>query len=265
MVVSPARNLLLRPGYEDARRRFVQDLPRVIGAVPVAGYLPHRDDGLTSICPWSGRVWTAGATVSGQQDPLGGGTARRFLSASTQYSDTPNDASMTFGNGTTDVAFSVLALANVTDTAAIRTIVSKFGTGTGEWEFYIQSVDDTLIWLFRDNSAAVFPFRQSNAAITQGSWRLFGGSYDGTGGATAMNGATLYQDGVVIASTANNSATYVAIEDLTAPMEIGSNRAHTTDLFDGSIAAVAVVLRALSAADHAAAASLFRRLFGVPT
>ena len=85
-----------------------------------------------------------------------------------------------------------------------------------------------------------------------------------TGGATAANDITLYQNGAVIASTATNAGTYVAMENGTEPVEIGSNLTHTANYFDGSMALVAVCQKALSAADHLAIHTLCRSYFGVP-
>jgi hypothetical protein len=107
--------------------------------------------------------------------------------------------------------------------------------------------------------------RSSDAAITQGSWRLFGATYSAaTGGATAGNDISLYQDGAVIASTPTNNASYVAMGDKGGPVEIGSIIAHTAHFMDGSLALIAVCQKALSAADHAAIAALCRRYFKVP-
>ena len=46
-------------------------------------------------------------------------------------------------------------------------------------------------------------------------------TYDGRGGATAANGITIYVDGVSVSLTRVNSPAYVAMENLTAPVQIG--------------------------------------------
>ena len=163
------------------------------------------------------------------------------------------------------VGSSLVALINVTATAAQRDIVVKFdAAGTlREWAFDVDSADKLVLNIF-DESVDIIASRTSDSAITMGSWRVFGASYDGTGGATAANGITLHQDGVVIASTATNNASYVAMENLALVVEIGSQNVGAANFFDGSMALVAVCAGALTTAKHLAITHLCRRFFGVP-
>ena len=266
MLRSPARNAILRPGYDAARRRFIAQLPQVLGTVPIAGFLPHRDDRLTSIDPWSGRVWTAEATMEGRLFPQGRGTSLSFNGTSNILT-TPDTNDLSFGNGTVDSAFSVLALANITNTAAFRVVVSKWNaTGSArEWELFLVDTTDAMQFLIRDESAAVSVARTSDAAVTQGSFRLFGATYSAaTGGATAGNDMTLYQDGVAIASTATNSGSYVAMENLGAAGIIGAQNAGAAAFFSGSQPLIVICSGARTAAQMAGATSLCRLHFGAP-
>lgn len=227
-------------------------------------WMPRPGDATTALTTETsaGRVVTYDATVAARLSSLGRGYAQTFDGAA-NYGTTPDTADLSFGNGTTDQAFSIVALANVTDTAASRRLVAKNAASNQEWVFGIGG-SDLLTLLIGDQSAGVSAFRLANGAATQGSWRLFGGTYDGTGGATAANGMTLYQDGAVIASVATNDAGYVAMENLAAAVEIGSDTAHTANFMQGSLALVAVCAKALTAADHAAIFAVCRRYFGVP-
>lgn len=213
----------------------------------------------------TGRVFDYDATVAARLLQLGRGTSQSFASGSTQYGSTPDTADLSFGNGTTDSSFSIVVLVNVTDTSATRALVCKNAASNSEWEFRVSS-GDLLTFLLTDNSVPATPFRRGDAAITQGSWVLLGGTYDVTAGsgATAATGITLYQNGAVHASTATNAGTYVAMENLGAAVELGAEITHTFGLLDGSMALVAVCQKALSAADHAAIAGLCRQFFGVP-
>ncbi len=265
-MISPARKLIQRPGYEDARRRFIQQLPRVLGTTPVAGYLPHRDDLLTSVCPWSGRIWTAGATVSGQLRPFGLMTQRSFASASTQFGTTPDTANMSFGNAVTDQPFSVLVLANVTNTAADRNMMAKWiaAGNLREWELIINSTDTLRMILADGTTNILFADVASDAAITQGVPALFAGTYSGVGGASAHTGVTLYQNGVALAATGSTTLGYVAMTDKTSAPEIGSVNAGTGNFFDGSIGLTVVVAGEMAAARIAGATGLCRQFFGAP-
>lgn len=218
--------LLLGAGrevYDVHQAAFVQAVTAALGTAPVAGYLPHRDDVLTSTDPWSGRIWTADASMAGQITALGLGSQRTFNGTSNNLT-TPDTDNLSFGNGTVDSAMTLVALANVTDTAAVRRIIGKYNSaGTlREWLFGVNS-SDNLVFLTYDESLDVTPSRTSDGAITQGSWKLFAATYSvATGGATAANDFTLYQDAAAIASTANNAATYVAMENTAAVVAIGS-------------------------------------------
>ena len=263
-MASPAVGLILRESYNSRHAAFAKRVVDAAGAIPVAGYLAHRDDVAVSIDPWSGRVWTPDATMAGQLAPLGRGATRVFNGTS-RYLTTPDTTDLSFGNGTVDSPMSIVALVNMTDTAATRTIVSKWnGTGTvREWQLHI-STADILVFNVFDESSASSAQRVSNAVIAQGAPHLFAATYDATGGATAMNGAVLYQDGAAIASTANNNATYVAMENLTAACEVGSLNAHTANFADGSLSMVAMFTGVLTAARVAAITDLCRRFYGVP-
>ena len=241
------------------RRQFLSNLLTITGDTRVL-WMPQATDTTTSLDETRyPHTFTADASMT--LVAQGSGYSRAF-NGSSQYLTTPDVAELTFGNGTVDSAFSIVAVANVTNTAAARTIISKNNTSQGEWYFQVQA-DDTLLFTLADQSVPAVTFRASNSAITQGSWGMLGGSYDGTGGATAANGIALYQNGISIASTATNSASYVAMEDKTAPIEIGSITAHTASFFQGSLAMVAVCQKNLSASDHWAIWQLCRGYFNL--
>ena len=131
-----------------------------------------------------------------------------------------------------------------------------------EWVLEVQA-DDTLAFRVRDDSAATLATRASDAVITQDAWHLFSATYTAaTGGATAANDMTLYQDGAAIASTATNSGTYVAMENLTAPVRIGT-RSDGASFFSGSMALVVISAVALSASDHWAIKKLVNSYFAL--
>ena len=245
------------------RARFVRDVMGLGRDVRLL-WLPKPGDAAATktIETVTGQVVTWDATVAGRLSALGNGVAQSFVSASTQYGSAPDTTSLTFGTGVADTPFSVVALANITNTAAYRTCVGKWVSGQEEWLLAVDPTD-LLALLLGDISAAISIQRGSDAAITMGSWRLFGASYDGTGGATAANGITLYQDGAVIASTATNNAGYVAMENGTSDIEFGAFFAHTQGLLDGSLALLLVVARALTTVEHRALAIMCNRYFGL--
>ena len=113
--------------------------------------------------------------------------------------------------------FSIGFWVNVTDTAAVRTLLGKWDATAAaelrEWLLFVSATDILSLWLY-DESANVQTQRDSDAAITMGSFRFFVVTYDGAGGASAGNTITMYDNGAVLASTATNNASYVGMEDL---------------------------------------------------
>ncbi len=116
-----------------------------------------------------------------------------------------------------------------------------------------------------DESATVGAFRASNANPTTTAWSLLSGTYSAaTGGATAANDMTLYQNGAVLASTATNNAGYVAMENLAAVVEISAQSAHTAGFVFGSLALVVITQANLAIGGHKDLTQLCRNYFGVP-
>jgi hypothetical protein len=71
------------------------------------------------------------------------------------------------------------------------------------------------------------------------------------------------QNGAVMATSPTNNASYVAMENLTAPLELGSLDAHTTQYFDGTYGFFALYTKTLTATQHAGLAQLCRQYFRV--
>lgn len=243
------------------RDDFLADLVKILGDCRLL-WLPKSTDATTSTDEsLNGRTITWDATVAARLSALGLGYAQSF-SGSGQYGSVADAANLTFSSGGVDQAMSIVALCNVTDTAADRPIISKWNFPTaGEWLFYVNASDKLQFWAL-DNSAVGIGHRESNAVVTMGSWRLFGVSYSGVGGASVATGMTLYQDGAVIASTATLIPTYTSMDDTAAVVEIGGTTTHTS-VMNGSMALVALVQKNLSAADHWALKRLVNAYFNL--
>ena len=216
-------------------------------------WLPGETDATTTTDQsLNGRVITYNATVAAQLSRLGLGYQVSF-DGTTDYADTPDAAGLSFGNGTADSAFSIIVLARVTDTALGRTMLSKWNATSTvrEWDFEINGADKLVLNLY-DESADVAPTRVSDAVITQGAWQLFGVTYSAaTGGATAANDITEYVNGLLVASTATNNASYVAMEDTAAVVTLGKlGSASSQQFFNGSLALAVLCQKSLTASEH---------------
>ena len=147
------------------------------------------------------------------------------------------------GNGSSDEAFTIAMWVDVVDTAALREMMTRYDNTSGspkrEWEFQINGADRFALRA-RDESAGTTIDRVSDNPINQGVWAFLVATYDRTGGATAMDGVVLYQDGVPIASTANNgSGNYAAMENSTSPTGLGhswNSAGNPQGLFNGKMA-----------------------------
>ncbi|MEQ1871739.1 MAG: Ig-like domain-containing protein, partial [Vicinamibacterales bacterium] len=129
---------------------------------------------------------------------------------------------LTFSSGTVDRAFTVETLFRP-DAMTRHHLVGKWGATNGTREWKLQVVSGFLQFAMMDASsnAQVFAMTSTSQAALVGGWHHVAVTYDGRGGATAANGLTMYVDGVAVALQRQNSATYVAMRNTTAPVTIG--------------------------------------------
>lgn len=228
-------------------------------------WLPASTDTTTSIDQsLNGRTLTHDATIAARLAALGLGYSVSF-NGSSQYATTPDAVDLSFGNGGTDSAFSIVALANVTDTANVRMFCSKDNTSNREYALYLDA-SDKLTAFMRDESATANTFRISDAVVTMGALTLYAMSYAGASGGgltTNQNGTILYQNGLAIASTATNSGSYGGMDNGTAAFEIGSFTAHTSGFMQGTMALLLVCQKQLSASEMWAIKKLVNAFFNL--
>jgi len=127
-----------------------------------------------------------------------------------------------FGDGSNDSAVTFFGIIEITDTGSDRTIFAKYNSNGNQREYIIHKdgAEKLQLKIF-DESAGVDCSRLTDAALSVGLHSVII-AYDGTGGATAGNTITIYIDGVLVASTAINDGSYVAMENLTAVLSIGA-------------------------------------------
>jgi hypothetical protein len=152
---------------------------------------------------------------------------------SDEESDTPSIAFFS-RNDAAGEAFSMGGWINLGG-AGERTVLSKTDWGIQEEYQFLVRTDAKLSFVMKDESANVRPRRTSDAAMTVATQHFAAVTYDGAGGANAVDTVTLYLDGKVDPSTATNNASYVAMEGLTQPFKLGAYGA-TGDPFGGTMA-----------------------------
>lgn len=128
---------------------------------------------------------------------------------------------------------------NVDASAAVKTLMAKYDENEAiqQWSVDIDA-DEKVQYLTRDDNIPLETTRISDAAISTGQWHQIVVTYDGSGGDNNQNGTLIYVDGVVVASTADNSGTYVAMEDGTSVVSVGArtNAAAEVTPFVGKMA-----------------------------
>ncbi len=249
-----------------ARSRFANRIKQICGDANVRLLImPAKADTTTTTdLSANARTVTWDATIAARLSQKGLGYDQTYNGTS-QVGLIADAANLSFGNGTVDTPFTVVALANVTDTANYRDMLAKDSTINGaEWWFEITNTDKLALNL-RDNSAAVTSNRTSDAVITQGSLHLFACVYTAaTGGATAGNDITLYEDAGVIASTASNNASYVSMDNTSAPVVVGAIQTGTYDQwFPGTMPMVLLVGAALSGAQLTSIKTAVNEFYGL--
>jgi hypothetical protein len=133
-----------------------------------------------------------------------------------------DSADFSFGNSTADSAFSLAAWIYFDDSSIYQTIVSKNGSATtsyDEWLFAVYS--KKLRFICYDRSASAYRMVIAVNELSVG-WHFVVATYDGTGGADAYDGMTLYVDGSPISTTTDEGGTYVAMENLAGLVRIGA-------------------------------------------
>ena len=158
------------------------------------------------------------------------------------FVEVADNSNLSFGNGTTDSPFSISAWVNMTDATRFR-IVSKYDSNL-EYLFATGGTDRIAFNCY-DNSTSARIGRQYSTALTslQGTWIHLVATYDGS---TSSTGQKIYLNGSRVDDTNSNSGSYTAMENTTAPLEIGKL---TTTRANGLIDEVAIFDVELSASD----------------
>lgn len=253
-------NVYTPPGLALLTEQFIAQLLQITGDTRLF-WMPKATDELTATDrSLNARTITWAQTAQGRLTRLGNGYSQSF-SGSGQYGTVPDSDGLSFGNGSVDSAFSILVLGKITDSAAVRVLLSKQAASNNEYVLQVGSTDLLALAVFDQSAAAVAPTRTSSAAISQAAWNFLAAVYSAaTGGATAANDMTIYENGAVKASSATNQASYVAMENLTGLLGIAGTPAGT-NLLAGELALILMCQKALSASEVWAIKNLFNAYF----
>ena len=179
-------------------------------------------------------VGTASVTVTVQNTPVVLTPHYVDFDGINDAGQVPDADGLSFGNGTVDTPLTIEAWIRPDNMTSRGQILGKWGDTTAEYRLYIFS---NIIRLdLRDQSAGAttWAYTTLSQASLLGGWHHLAATYDGRGGATAADGITIYIDGVSVPLTRGNHASYVAMENRTAPLQIARESAGWSH-YDGGL------------------------------
>ena len=119
-----------------------------------------------------------------------------------------------FGDGSTDTAFTILSLVYPTvdvGTTTVRTIFGRQNGQTSLREYRFNWTGQYIFSRYFDNSAGSYIGRRSDGPPTGNTWQVMEASYDGS----ATNaGCKIYVGNTQVDTTNSNSGSYTAMENL---------------------------------------------------
>ena len=169
------------------------------------------------------------------------------LNGSDEYVQVADNNAFSYGDGANDNPFSLSAWINIDSLSDHRPIITKRASGQREWQFFVLSTGQ-LYLEFEDETVGSTPrmIAQSPASsIATGRWYHVAATYDGRGGSAATSGMKLYINGVSQTLTLGTDASYVAMANTTAPVQIGAMTVDS-NFFDGKIDEISVWNKELS-------------------
>ena len=168
--------------------------------------------------------------------------------------------------GGTDAAFSVGCFFYID--SGTGTLIAKYDAAGTAREYKLDfAAGPDLRFVMYDESATAEEGAQITTALSTRRWYFGVGTYSGVGGdgaGAAGDGVTLYVDGVAVANTDIDDATYVDMEDLGGPLMIGAtdDNAAPASEFTGRIALPFICGKVLTAANVAAIKGIGDQLLG---
>jgi len=164
---------------------------------------------------------------------LGLGSASRSFDGVDDYIDFGDSDDFSFGDGNNDSPFSVSAWIKPKRTDKFR-VLAKYDSAAGvrEWIFTTDGNSQLILYIFDESTNGTLLQRCSLDPITNylDQWVHVSCTYDGS---SNSSGVKLYINGVESQDTDNSAGTYVAMENTTKPLIMGSLTG--TDYSEGNI------------------------------
>jgi hypothetical protein len=137
-----------------------------------------------------------------------------------EEADTPDITYWSRGDGSNDSAFSMGFWVKPASISGNPMLFTKgVVDDTEEWSVWLINSGKFNV-LFRDQSVPQDVNRPGATNVVNEVWQHLLVTYDGAGGASAMDTVNMYYNGVLDNGTANNNANYVAMENLAGTVNI---------------------------------------------
>lgn len=166
------------------------------------------------------------------------------------YFELTDNNDFSFGDGSSDDAFSIIALISPNG-SNFKRLLGKYSVESGatkkEWQF--QNASNVLVLNCYDDSAGAIIGRSYGSDLSGdiGEWHVYAATYSGNG---THSGINIYRDGVDVDDSDSGSGSYTAMENLAGNVgnfmvNTGGSRANFGDYKAGVIAIIKEELSAV--------------------
>jgi len=209
----------LNQNYRAHRARYLRE--STVIPLPTQSVVTPEEVPLSNLV----RYWTfngttteeivnSNATISGSNTGYIDGYFNNALDlqGTNTFASASDDTDISFGDGSTDSAFSVTGMFKL-DTIAgdLDYIIDKSGAGY-EWRVYVDGTDENLTFRIysQGGSGNYIGIEGPVGEIDAGTWYHFGVTYDGSGTEAGMS---MYVTGSEAVTSTSSTGTYVAMEN----------------------------------------------------
>jgi hypothetical protein len=139
------------------------------------------------------------------------------------YVELADSDSLSFGNGTADSPLTIELWFRPGSMSLKQNLIGKWGSGNTVREYRLYIAPGTIRLDLMDSARQVQVSARNNNSLSAlaGGWHHLAVTYDGRGGASAADGITIYVDGVAMPMFRINNASYVAMSNTSAILQIG--------------------------------------------
>jgi hypothetical protein len=206
----------------NAKFDMIEDLNNLIGTANIKGFWVFDQTGATTSVTGRQPANTGGSvlpsTLSGNASTLvpavtGLAPNLTFVAASNNYWYAADNADFSFGNGTTDSAYSIIVLCAPTLSLTTNTIFAKAAfANNAEYFIFFDSANKLNMRNYKTSDTSIYIGRLYNTALTadSGVFHCYIFTYDGSG---AVAGMKIYRDGVQVDDTTLSNGAYTAMNN----------------------------------------------------